>query len=319
MAFAGTLETVKERGKLECGVNEGLLGFAMPDAVRQVDGIRRRLLPGDLGGDLRRPDKVDYVPVATKDRFDVLKSGKIDVLSRNSTWTMSRETDLGLTFVDVTYYDGQGFMVPRAKNITSALELGNSKVCVLGGTTTEANLADYFGANNMTYEAVTTASGAESLADYKDGKCGVLTSDMSQLYAQRLELPDAGDHIILPDAISKEPLGPAVRQDDPKWATLVKWVGFALLNADELGVGMDTIDEAMNSKKPDVRRLVGLDGNFGEQMGLSNDWAAKMIRLVGNYGDIYDRNLGTDSKLGIPRGMNQLWSRGGIQYAPPIR
>ena len=232
---------------------------------------------------------------------------------------MSRETDLGLTFAGVTYYDGQGFLVPRSAGKTSALELGGSKVCVQGGTTTEANLGDYFGANNMTYEPVVTTSAAESLAAYTEGKCGVITSDMSQLYAERSKLADAGEHVILPDAISKEPLGPVVRQDDPKWATLVKWVLFALVDADELGVGIDTIDDALASKKPDVRRLVGLDGTFGEQMGLSNDWAAKTLRVVGNYGDIYDRNLGINSKLGIPRGMNQLWSRGGIQYAPPIR
>ncbi len=199
------------------------------------------------------------------------------------------------------------------------LELGGSKVCVQAGTTTEANLADFFGANNMAYEAVVTGSAAESLAAYQEGRCGVITSDMSQLYAERLRLSDRDEHLILPDAISKEPLGPVVRQDDPKWATLVKWVHFALLNAEELGVGIDTIDAALASTKPDVQRLVGTDGKFGEDMGLSKEWAANILKSVGNYGDIYERNLGSGSALGIPRGLNQLWSLGGIQYAPPIR
>ena len=187
------------------------------------------------------------------------------------------------------------------------------------GTTSEANLADYFTANNMAYEAIVTDVPAESLTAYQEGRCDVITSDVSQLYAERLRLPDADEHLILPDAISKEPLGPVVRQDDPKWATLVKWVYFALLNAEELGVGIDTIDEAATSQKPAIRRLMGTEGSFGEDMGLSKDWAANMLKAVGNYGDIYDRNLGADSPLGIPRGLNQLWSLGGIQYAPPIR
>jgi general L-amino acid transport system substrate-binding protein len=262
---------------------------------------------------------VEFVPLTASDRFEALKSGKIDVLSRNSTWTMGRETGYGLTFVGVTYYDGQGFLVPRAANVFSALELDGSKVCVQQGTTTEANLHDYFTANNMAYEVVLTTSPAESIAAYADGRCNVLTSDMSQLYAERLKLKDADEHIVLPDAISKEPLGPAVRMDDPAWALLTKWVYFALLNAEELGIASDTVAAAMTSEKPEVRRFVGLEGSFGEEMGLPKDWAATMIKAVGNYSEIYERNLGVDSKLGIPRGMNQLWSRGGIQYAPPIR
>jgi general L-amino acid transport system substrate-binding protein len=263
--------------------------------------------------------KVEYVPLTAADRFEALKTGKIDLLSRNSTWTMGRETGLGLAWVGVTYYDGQGFMVPRGSNVLSALELGGSKVCVQSGTTTEANLADYFTANNMAYETVVTASPDESIAAYGEGRCGVVTSDMSQLYAQRLKLADPDEHIILPDAISKEPLGPAVRADDPQWAMLAKWVYFALLNAEELGVASDTIDAALASSKPEVKRLVGLDGKFGEELGLTNDWVVRIVGAVGNYAEIYERNLGVDSPLGIPRGMNQLWSRGGIQYAPPIR
>jgi general L-amino acid transport system substrate-binding protein len=318
-AFAATLDTVKERGRLLCGVNEGLHGFAEPDAAGKWTGFDVdfcRAVAAAIFGDA---GKVEYVPLSSNDRFEALKSGKVDVLSRNSTWTMSRETDLGLTFVGVTYYDGQGFMVPRSRNLASALELGGSKVCVQTGTTTEANLADFFGANNMTFEAVTAGTSAEALAAYKDGRCNVLTSDMSQLYALRLGLPAPDDQLILPDAISKEPLGPAVREDDPKWATLVKWVLFALVNGEELGVGTDTVDAALTSKKPDVERLVGTDGTFGEEMGLSKSWAANALRLVGNYGEIYERNVGPNTPLKIARGLNNLWNKGGIQYAPPVR
>jgi general L-amino acid transport system substrate-binding protein len=318
-AAAATLDAVKERGRLVCGVNTGLSGFSAPSADGTWSGFDVDFCRAVAAAIFDDPGKVEYVPLTTADRFEALASGKIDLLSRNSTWTMGREAGLGLTFVGVTYYDGQGFLVPRAANVLSALELSGSKVCVQSGTTSEANLADFFFAFNMTYEPVITGSPAESIAAYGEGRCNVLTSDMSQLYAERLKLADPDEHLILPDAISKEPLGPAVRRDDPHWATLVKWVHFALLNAEELGVASDTIEAALQSDKPEVRRLVGRDGRFGEDLGLSADWVVRMIRAVGNYGEIYERNLGVDSPLGIPRGMNQLWSRGGIQYAPPIR
>jgi general L-amino acid transport system substrate-binding protein len=318
-ATAATLDTVKQRGKLICGVNQGLPGFSAPGddgtwAGFDVDFCKAvaAAVFGDAG-------KVEYFPVTAANRFDLLKAGDIDVLSRNSTWTMSREVALGANFVGTTYYDGQGFMVPADKGALSALELGGSKVCVQSGTTTEANLADYFNANNMAYEAVLAASPAEALAAYAEGKCNVMTSDMSQLYALRLTLTDPGAHVVLPDAISKEPLGPAVRVDDPKWAQLVKWVYFALLNAEELGVDSETLGTALTSTRPEVRRLVGLDGTFGTDLGIANDWVVAIIKAVGNYSEVYERNLGVNSKLGIPRGMNQLWSLGGIQYAPPIR
>ena len=318
-ASAATLDTVRERGSVICGVNQGLLGFATADASGEWTGFDVDFCRAVAAAVLGDAGKVDFVPLSASERFDALKGGKVDLLARNSTWTMGRETELGLTFVGVTYYDGQGFMLPRARGVLSSLELGGCTVCVQAGTTSAANLADYFTANNMAYTAVVTQTSAESLAAYRDGRCGVMTSDMSQLYALRLELPDAAEHLVLADAISKEPLGPAVRQDDPAWATLVKWVHFALLDAEELGVGSDTIEAALASKKPDVRRLVGLEGDFGARMGVADDWTVKMLRAVGNYGEIYDRNLGADSKLGIPRGMNQLWNLGGIQYAPPIR
>lgn len=318
-AEAATLDSVKERGRLLCGVNTGLGGFATADDAGAWSGFDVDFCKAVAAAVLGDATKVEYVPLTTADRFEALKSGKVDLLSRNSTWTMGREVGFGITFVGVTYYDGQGFMVPRAANVFSALELDGSKVCVQGGTTTEANLADYFGANNMRYGAVVTASPAESIAAYGDGRCNVITSDMSQLYAERLKLADADEHIVLPDAISKEPLGPAVRMDDPAWATLVKWVYFALLNAEELGISSENLAEAGASTKPEVRRFMGIEGAFGEEMDLSKDWAARAVAAVGNYAEIYERNLGVDSALGIPRGMNQLWSRGGIQYAPPIR
>jgi len=318
-AVAATLDDVKQRDSLTCGVNPSLAGFSAQDADGKWVGFDIdfcRAVAAAIFGD---PEKVEYIPVSTADRFDALASGKFDLLSRNSTWTMQREAGLGLTFVGVTYYDGQGFMLPRSKGVFSSLELDGSKVCVQAETTTAPNLADYFEANNMAYEEVLTESASETLQTYKDSGCDVVTSDISQLYAERLSLPNKDDHLILPDAISKEPLGPVVRQDDPAWATLVKWVLFSLVNAEELGVGLDTIDEALGSDKPAVKRLVGNQGSFGEEIGLSNSWAADVLRTVGNYGDIYKRNLGTDSELGIPRGLNQLWSLGGIMYAPPIR
>ena len=317
--LAATLDSVKERDRLICGVNTGLSGFSIPDGNGAWSGFDVDFCRAVAAAVLGDPAKVDYVPLTATDRFEALASARIDLLSRNSTWTLGREAGLGLTFVGITYYDGQGFLVPRSANVMSALELSGSKVCVQSGTTTEANLADYFTANNMAYEAVVTDSPAESIAAYGEGRCDVLTSDMSQLYAEKLKLDQPDEHIVLPDAISKEPLGPAVVAGDPKWASVVKWVYFALLNAEELGVSSETVDAALASAKPEVRRLVGVDGRFGEELGLSNDWAARMVRSVGNYGEIYERNLGVDSPLGIPRGMNQLWSRGGIQYAPPIR
>lgn len=317
-ASAATLDTVKERGKLACGVNQGLQGFAAPDAAGKWTGFDVDFCRAVAAAIFADPDKVDYVPLSAEERFPALADGRIDLLARNSTWTMGRETGLGLTFVGVTYYDGQGFLLPRSAGTFSSLELDGAKVCVLSGTTSEANLADYFTDNNMAYEAVLTDSPEATLAAYRSGDCNVVTSDMSQLYAQRLKLDDADEHLVLADAISKEPLGPVVRQDDARWATLVRWVYFAMLDAEELGIASDTVDAALASKKPDVRRFVGAEGGFGEQMGVADTWAVDVVRLVGNYGEIYERSLGEGSPLGIPRGMNQLWNRGGLQYAPPI-
>jgi general L-amino acid transport system substrate-binding protein len=315
---AATLDEVKSRGELVCGVSQGILGFSAEEggAWLGFDVDFCRAVAAAIFGD---PQKVSFVPLSASERFEALTAKKIDLLSRNSTWTLGREAGLGISFAAVTYYDGQGFLVPAARNVTSALELHDSKVCAQAGTTSEANAADYFVGNNMPYQAVPTANPDESRQAYAEGRCDVVTSDVSQLYAERLKLENPADHVILADVISKEPLGPAVRRDDPNWRLLVQWVHFAMLDAEELGVNSGNIDEALVSKKADVMRLVGTDGAFGEQIGLSKDWAVNIVRLVGNYGEVFDRNVGAASRLGIPRGMNQLWNMGGIQYAPPIR
>jgi general L-amino acid transport system substrate-binding protein len=232
---------------------------------------------------------------------------------------MSREVDLGLVFPAVTYYDGQGFMVRRSRKIGSALDLAGSKICVQTGTTTELNLADYFNSNGMKYQPVLGASPDEVAKAYDSGRCDVLTSDASQLHAERLKLTKTDDHVILPDRISKEPLGPAVRAGDQQWSNIVKWTAFAMVNAEELGVNSKNIDEALHSTKPKVKRLVGIEDDYGERLGLTKDWAGHIIRLVGNYGEVYEHNVGVKSRLGIPRGINELWTAGGIMYAPPIR
>jgi general L-amino acid transport system substrate-binding protein len=232
---------------------------------------------------------------------------------------MSRESELGLIFAGITYYDGQGFLVPRSLKKDSALDLDGTKVCVQVGTTTELNLADHFRSNKMKFEPVNAQTVEEAVKGYDSGRCNVFTADVSSLHAIRLRLSKPDDHVILPDVISKEPLGPAVRQGDMQWFNIVKWVNYAMINAEELGVTSQNVDEAMKSDKPDVRRLVGNEGSYGEQIGLTKDWAARIVKHVGNYGEVFERNVGIGSRLAIPRGINQLWNVGGIQYAPPIR
>ena len=315
---AQTLAAIKQRGVIACGVSEGIYGFSIetPTGWSGFDVDLCRALAAAVFGD---STKVRYVPLDATARFASLQSGAIDVLSRNSTWTMSREIELKLVFPAVTYYDGQGFLVRRARNATSALELDNVKVCVQGGTTTELNLGDFFRANNLKFERLAFTTAADAVKAYDAGRCDVFTSDVSQLYAERLALSTPDDHVILPDVISKEPLGPVVRQGDEQWANIVKWTAFALINAEELGVSSKSIDHAVRSDKPEVKRLAGTQGDFGEQAGLTRDWVVRIIRSVGNYGEIFERNVGVESKLGIPRGLNQLWTNGGIVYAPPIR
>ena len=315
---AQTLAAIKQRGVIACGVSEGIYGFSIetPTGWAGFDVDLCRALAAAVFND---PTKVRYVPLDAAARFASLQSGAIDVLSRNSTWTMSREIGLKLVFPAVTYYDGQGFLLRRERNITSALELDNVKVCVQGGTTTELNLGDFFRTNNLKFERLAFTTATDAVKAYDAGRCDVFTSDVSQLHAERLTLSTPDDHVILPDVISKEPLGPAVRQGDEQWANIVKWTAFALINAEELGVSSKSIDQAIRSDKPEVRRLAGTEGDFGEQAGLTKDWVVRIIRSVGNYGEIFERNVGVESKLGIPRGLNQLWTNGGIVYAPPIR
>ena len=318
-ASSPTLAAVKARGSLVCGVNEGLPGFSNVDERGVWTGFDVDFCRATAAAVFGDPKKVKLVPLSADARFQALRDGKIDVLARNSTWTMGRETEFGLTFVGATYYDGQGFMVPRALRINSALQLDGAKVCVQSGTTTIDNLADFFSSNSMALQEVISSSTDESIKNYDAGLCSALTSDLSQLYALRLRLARPRDQVILPDVISKEPLGPVVRNNDLQWISVVRWIYFAMLNAEELGVSSKTIDQALRSQKPEVKRLVGTTGDFGEQIGLTNAWAANIIRYVGNYGEVFERNLGARTPLAIPRGLNQLWNDGGIQYAPPIR
>jgi general L-amino acid transport system substrate-binding protein len=316
---AQTLKDTSQRDAVYCGVNTGLPGFSAQDAQGNWSGFDVDLCRAIAAAIFDDPKKVKFVPLDASERFTALSNRQVDVLARNSTWTMSRETEYHLHFPGVSYYDGQGFMVPRARNKTSALELDGSKVCVQGETTNALNLGDYFRANNMKYEEKIFGKVDDVFNSYASGQCDAITADISQLHALRLKLAKPGEHEILADVISKEPLAPVVRQKDDDWHLLVKWTLFAMINAEELGIDSTNIGEAQKSKKPDVMRFVGTEGNFGEGLGLTKDWAVRIIRHVGNYGEVFERNVGSGSPLGIPRGLNQLWNAGGILYAPPIR
>jgi general L-amino acid transport system substrate-binding protein len=314
-----TLAAIQQRGVLVCGVSEGITGFSAATNDGAWTGLDVDICRALAAAVFDDASKVRYIPLNAANRFEALQTGRIDVLSRNSTWTMAREIELKLVFPAVDYYDGQGFLVRKTRNVTSSLELDNTRVCVQSGTTTALNLVDYFRANNMRLEQVAFVSAADAVKAYDSGRCDVYTTDVSQLYAERLSLSVPDDHDILPDVISKEPLATAVRQGDEQWANIVKWTVFALINAEELGITSENLDDAAKSAKPEIKRFMGTEGSFGENVGLTKDWAARMIRHVGNYGEIFERNVGSRSKLGIPRGLNHLWNNGGILYAPPIR
>jgi general L-amino acid transport system substrate-binding protein len=318
-AQASTLETVKQRGSLVCGVSNGITGFSISDEKGAWTGFDVdfcRAVASAIFGDAT---KVQFVPVKADERFAALKENKFDLLSRNSTWSFSNEVEQGLLFAGVTYYDGQGFLVSKKRKVTSALELDGSKICVKNGTNSEANVADYFKSNRMKFEPIRFETMKEIIEAYQANKCDVISSDVSQLYAERLSLTKPNENAILADVISKEPLGPAVRQGDDQWLNLVKWVNYAMLNAEELGITKANVAQAKQSQKPAVRRLIGAEGDIGKQLGLSPDWALNIIKNVGNYGETLEKNVGGKSKLGIARGLNQLWTMGGIQYAPPLR
>ena len=318
-AGAQTLKTVKDRGMLSCGVSQGLPGFSSPDDKGAWTGLDVDVCRAVAAAVFNDPSKVKFVPLSAKDRFTALQSGEIDVLSRNTTWTLSRDTSLGVNFTGVTYYDGQGFLVRKSLKVNSALELNSASICVQTGTTNEQNVADYFKGNNMKYEVIAFGTADETVKAYESGRCDVFTSDVSQLYAERLKVANPADHAVLPEVISKEPLGPLVRHGDDQWLDVVKWTLFAMVNAEELGITQKNVDEMAKSDKPELKRVFGTDGNLGETLGLTKDWVSRIVKATGNYGEVFDRNVGPGSKLGIARGLNNLWNKGGIQYAPPIR
>jgi general L-amino acid transport system substrate-binding protein len=319
-ASAATLDDVKAKGFVQCGVTTGLPGFAQPDDAGNWSGLDVdycRAIASAIFGD---PQAAKFTPLSAKERFTALQSGEIDVLTRNTTWTMERDTSLGLMFAGVNYYDGQGFMVRKDLGVTSAKELQDAAICVQTGTTTELNMADWFRTNGISYNPVVFEQLTETNQAYDAGRCDALTTDASGLAGTRLDLANPDEHMILPEIISKEPLGPVVRQGDVQWFNIVKWTHFALLNAEELGITQANVEEMKSSSEsPDVKRMLGVDGTFGEGIGLSNDWAVNIIKGVGNYGEIFERNVGKNTPLGLERGLNALWNAGGIQYAPPIR
>jgi general L-amino acid transport system substrate-binding protein len=318
-ARADTLGQVVSRGALVCGVNTGLAGFGLPDdrgVWRGFDIDYCRAVAAAIFGD---PQKVRFTPLSGKDRFTALQSGEIDLLSRNTTWTQSREAGQGLLFTGINYYDGQAFMVRKARRLKSPRDLDGASICVQQGTTSELNLADQFRKLGVNAETVVFAGGDEALKAYESGRCDAYTTDGSALYAQRLKLTAPDDHEVLAGTISKEPFSPAVRQGDDRWFDLVRWTQFALLDAEELGVTSANVESLRGSKNPEIRRLLGEDGDFGAGLGLGRDWVVQIVKAVGNYGEIFSRNLGMNSPLKIPRGLNALWRDGGLHYAPPVR
>lgn len=318
-AQSSTLQAVMDKGFVQCGVTGGVRGFSAPDENNNWTGLEVDYCRAMAAAIFDDADAVRYTPLTSTERFAALSSGEIDVLSRTTTWTMTRDTSLGINFAGVMFYDGQGFMVRKADGIESALDLGGASVCIESGTTTELNAADYFSTNNIDVNTVVFEEQDEVLQAYEDGRCDVYTTDSSALAAERLNLEDPSAHLILPEIISKEPLGPSVRQGDDGWFNIARWTYFMLLNAEELGVTQANVDEMLASDNPNIKRLLGVEGTFGEMIGLSNDWGYRIIKALGNYGEIYARHVGPETEIGIERGVNALWTQGGIQYAPPVR
>jgi general L-amino acid transport system substrate-binding protein len=320
-AAAGTLDDVQARGKLNCGVNGGLVGFAAPDANGEWQGFDIAVCRAVAAAVLGDASAVEFIPLTTKTRFTALASGEVDLLARNTTWTLSRDVDLKFTFVGVNYYDGQGFMVPKELGVSSAKELDGATVCIQTGTTTELNLADFFRANNISYEPVPVETNAEGQQQYVAGACDVYTTDASGLAATRATFEKPGDHVLLPEIVSKEPLGPLVRHGDNEWGDVARWTLNALITAEELGVTSANIGEmSMEAgNNPEINRLLGTEGTLGEMLGLSADWAKNAIMAGGNYGEIFEKNIGEATPIGLARGLNAQWTDGGLIYSPPFR
>ncbi|HYX35568.1 MAG TPA: amino acid ABC transporter substrate-binding protein [Oligoflexus sp.] len=316
---ADTLDEVRKRGFLKCGVSQGLAGFSSPDKAGQWRGIDVDFCRGVAAATLGDANKVKYTSLSAKERFTALQSGEIDLLSRNTSWTIVRDSSLAVDFPGVLYYDGQGFMAPKKLNLKGLKELNGATVCVNLGTTTELNLADYFRSQKMTYKLVAFEKNDEVVAAYDAGRCDVMSSDQSGLYADRTRMKKPEDHVILPEIISKEPLGPGVRHGDNRWADIVRWTLYAMIEAEELKLTAATIEQQKANTNPAVRRLMGLEGDIGKNLGLKPDWALQVIKQVGSYQEIFERNLGKDTPLKIARGQNALWRDGGLQYSMPFR
>ena len=314
-----TRENVIKRGSLNCGVSQGVPGFSNADASGKWTGIDVDFCRAVAAAVLGDANKVKYTPLSAKDRFEVLKAGDIDILARNTTWTLSRDGGLALDFIGTNFYDGQGFMVRKAANINSAKKLNNVKVCVETGTTTELNLRDYFKANKLKYEPVAFTKADEAVAAYDSGRCDVYTTDKSGLAANRTKTKNPSEHIILPETISKEPLGPVVRGNDKNWSSITRWTLNVMIEAEELGITKANVDTLKSTDNPAIKRLLGLEGETGKNLNLSNEWSYNVIKQVGNYGESYEANVGQKTPVGLGRGLNQLWTKGGILYAPPVR
>jgi len=318
--FAGTADDVKARGTLNCGVTTGVPGFAQPDAEGVWQGFDVAVCRAVAAAVLGDGSAVEFVPTTGKTRFTALASGEIDMLARNTTWTFSRDVDLKFEFTGVNYYDGQGFMVPKALGVASATELDGATVCIQTGTTTELNLADFFRSNSMSYEPVPIETGSEAIAQYLAGACDVYTTDASALAANRANFETPGDHMVLPEIISKEPLGPLVRHGDNNWGDIVRWSLNALITAEELGVTSANMAEmAAGTNNPEINRLLGTEGNLGEMLGLDAEWAKRAIMVGGNYGEVFESNIGSATIIGLARGLNSQWTNGGLIYSPPFR
>lgn len=318
-AQAGTLDTVKSKGEFVCGVSNGMVGFSVPDANNRWVGLDVDFCRAVSAAIFNDPNKIKFVPLSAKERLVALQSGEIDILSRNTTTTMSRDAGLGVNFIDPIYYDGQGFMVRKDLGVKDAKELDGAAACTNTGTTTEMNMTDFFKSNNIAFKPVVFEKKDEVFSAYDAGRCDVVTTDISGLQAYRIKMKNPDDHVVLPNVISKEPLSPVVRHGDDQWFDLVKWTRNCQINAEELGITSKNVEEMKKSNNPNIKRLLGVEGDFGKLVGLDNNWCANVITQVGNYGEMYDRNLGPDAQISIDRGLNNLWTNGGIQYAAPIR